>query len=350
MDSSKNSGPESSDFGSCDDSSGSDDHFYENFADVVNKTKTKVVKPRRDFSNLSRFEYRPLHEYARGKAKQTGREFKAGVMTELVAARRQKPGTQKLFIPMHGSLSFMNKPVCKDAYRRLHFIPIGTWEKWHAVACGGDVLITKKNDENLCLFSKDNLYADPTNLNWACFLEYAEHEILPWAESQPQNAQLHMKALRPAECFGCCKFKRGGVYQVKFTQFRMHLRSYLRLKEIKMRKRKDCAGKCTKCEVQSKQRRAAKTPKDLEDWKQFHDKHTEDYRFERSAYNSRRADGSNVFGSTDSFGFDGAANNNTVCPHFPVKVKTTSDKAGSFYHLHVQAVVMHGTVLYRCAC
>ncbi|KAK3268818.1 hypothetical protein CYMTET_22696 [Cymbomonas tetramitiformis] len=164
MGSSKNSGTESSDFGSCDSSSGSDDYFYENFTGVVNKKKTKVAKPRRgscmpsffcDSSeedarvpregvptkrlygpndiqeNLSKiaglvkeeeecqcgrrcllqFEYRPLHEYARGKAKQTGREFKARLMTELVAARRQKRGTQKLFIPMYGSLFFMNKPV-----------------------------------------------------------------------------------------------------------------------------------------------------------------------------------------------------------------------------------------------
>eukprot|EP00854_Cymbomonas_tetramitiformis_P034567 gene34567-biopygen33491 len=136
--------------------------------------------------------------------------------------------------------------------------------------------------------------------------------------------------------------------KVQNTQFRKYLREYLRVKHITMRKQKDCAGKCTTCEILTKQRRAVKDVHDLEDWKTLDDAHRSDYRNERARYNNTRADSSNPFGLSDSYCFDGAANNNTVCPHFPVKVKAMSDKAGGFSHLHLQWVVMHGNVLCMC--
>ncbi|KAK3243332.1 hypothetical protein CYMTET_47002 [Cymbomonas tetramitiformis] len=198
-------------------------------------------------------------------------------------------------------------------------------------------------------WGKAQLYDDPSNLNWSYFLGYADAEIKPLAEPQPQNAKLQMNPVRPADCCAAYHLCRQGVYEVQETQFRKYLRAYLRMHVITMRKRKDyCAGKCTTCEVLAKQRRAVKTREDLEDWKTLNDEHRNDYRVERATCNSTRADSANKFGLSDSFGFDGAANNNTVCPHFPVKEKAMSDKAGGFFHLHLQAVVLHGEVLCMC--
>jgi len=359
-------------------SSGSEDYYYETVEDFICKTKT--INPRKakrsepeaesktsgygpnntaesvtkigdlmDPANecrcgrrcLSQFEYRPVQAYLREKSTLNGRQFKENIVAELTRARRFKPGSQKLEIEMFDSLTFLGKKVCKDAFRRLHFIPESTWFKWHAHVCGGGMLESTRK-RNL------TLYNDPTNLNWTYFLEYAAHELLPLAEPQPQNGKLQMNPIRPADCYAAYKLMRRGVYQVKITQFRKYLREYLRAKHITMRKRKDCAGKCTTCEILTKQRRAVKDLEDLEDWKTLNDAHRSDYRNERAQYNNTRADSANQFGISDSYCFDGAANNNTVCPHFPVKVKAMSDKAGSFFHLHLQAVVMHGTVLCMC--
>ncbi|KAK3237785.1 hypothetical protein CYMTET_52167 [Cymbomonas tetramitiformis] len=250
---------------------------------------------------LSQFEYRPVQAYLREKSTLNGRQFKENIVAELTRARRFKPGSQKLEIEMFDSLTFLGKKVCKDAFRRLHFIPESTWFKWHAHVCGGGMLESTMK-RNL------TLYNDPTNLNWTYFLEYAAHELLPLAEPQPQNGKLQMNPIRPADCYAAYKLMRRGVYQ----------------------------------------RRAVKDLEDLEDWKTLNDAHRSDYRNERAQYNNTRADSANQLGISDSYCFDGAANNNTVCPHFPVKVKAMSDKAGSFFHLHLQAVVMHGTVLCMC--
>jgi len=279
-----------------------------------------------------------LETYLQEKSKLDGRQFKESIIAELTRARSFKPRSLKLEIKMFDSLSFLGKKVCKDAFRRLHFIPLSTWFKWHAHVCGGDI-------EESTRRRNATLYTDPTNLNWTYFLEYAAHEILPLAEPQPQNGKLQMSPIRPADCYAAYKLMRRGVYQVQPTQFCKYLREYLRAKNVTMRKRKDCAGKCTTCEILTKQRRAVKDVHDLEDWKTLDDAHRSDYRSERVRYNNTRADSSNPFGLSDSYCFDGAANNNTVCPHFPVKVKAMSDKAGGFFHLHLQGVVMHGTVL-----
>ena len=290
---------------------------------------------------LKQFDFRPIQESLYEKGKLTGAEFKKNILAELVSARRFKPNSNKLFIEMKAHLSFRGLSVCKEAYRRLHFIPLSTWDKWHAKVCGGEILEDGK-------VGRKTAYNDPSNLNWSYFVEYAHQEILPLAEPQPQHGQLQMNPLRPADCFAAYQLLRQGVYQVEITQFKMYLREYLKEKKISIRKRKDCAGKCNTCEELTKQRREVKSREDLQDWKDLTDSHTKDYRSEREAYNQRRADGTNDFGTMDSYGFDGAANNNTICPHFPVKVKSMSDKAGSFFHLHLQAVVMHGFVLYMC--
>ena len=290
---------------------------------------------------LRQFEYRPLMESLLEKGKLSGAEFKQKILAELTLSRRFKEKSTKLTIDMYGHLSVMDKTVCKDAYRRLHFIPLGTWNKWHAKVCGNEVYEDDKKGVKAP-------YNDPSNMNWAYFMEYADLEIYPLAERQPQNATLQCNPLRPADLYANYCIRRAGAYEVQLTQFRKYLREYLLTKQIFMRKRKDCAGKCTICEVLTKQRREVKTRQDLLDWKELNDKHQKDYRTERESYNKRRADGSNTFGTTDSYCFDGAANNNTVCPHFPVKVKSMSDKAGSFFHLHLQAVVMHGVVLFMC--
>ncbi|KAK3269070.1 hypothetical protein CYMTET_22461 [Cymbomonas tetramitiformis] len=253
-------------------SSGSEDYYYETVEDFLGKTKT--IKPRKAKSSepeaepktsgygpnntaenltkigdlmdpaneckcgrrcLSQFEYRPVQTYLREKFTLNGRQFKENIIAELTRAHRFKPGSQKLEIEMSDSLTFLGKKVCKDAFRRLHFIPESTWFKWHAHVCGGGMLESTSR-------RNATLYNDPTNLNWTYFLEYAAHEILPLAEPQPQNGKLQMSPIRPADCYAAYKLMRRGVYQVQVTQFRKYLREYLRAKHITMRKRKDCAG------------------------------------------------------------------------------------------------------------
>ncbi len=56
------------------------------------------------------------------KAKLTGAEFKKKIIAELVSARRFKPNSNKMFIEMKAHLTFTGISVCKEAYRRLHFL------------------------------------------------------------------------------------------------------------------------------------------------------------------------------------------------------------------------------------
>ncbi|KAK3249002.1 hypothetical protein CYMTET_41561 [Cymbomonas tetramitiformis] len=315
-----------------------------NIQECISKTH-ELLDPKKECkcgaNCFKQFDFRPIQESLLEKSKLTGAEFKTKIIAELVSARRFKPDSNKLFIEMKAHLTFRGISVCKEAYQRLHFIPLSTWDKWHAKVCGCDILEDGK-------VGRKPSYNDPTNKNWSYFAEYASQEILPLAEPQPQHGKLQMNPLRPADCFAAYQLMRKGVYQVEIAQFKMYLREYLKEQKISIRKRKDCAGKCNTREELTKQRREVNSREDLQDWKDLTDSHTKDYRSEREAYNQRRADGTNVFGTMDSYGFDGAANNNTICPHSPVKVKSMSDKAGSFFHLHLQAVVMHGFVLYMC--
>ncbi|KAK3234475.1 hypothetical protein CYMTET_55282 [Cymbomonas tetramitiformis] len=297
----------------------------------ASRIKRRIQTPKQTrkpcVASYKEFDFRPIQESLLEKGKLTGAELKKKILAELVSARRFKPNSNKLFIEMKAHLTFRGISVCKEAYRRLHFIPLSTWDKWHAKVCGGEILEDGK-------VGRKPTYNDPTNKNWSYFAEYAYQEILSLAEPQPQHGKLQMNPLRPADCFAAYQLMRKGVYQVEITQFKMYLREYLKEQKISIRTRKDCAGKCNTCEELTKQRREVKSREDLQDWTDLTDSHTKDYRSEREAYNQRRADGTNVFGTMDSYTFDRAANNNTICTHFPVKVKSMSDKAGSFFHLY----------------
>jgi hypothetical protein len=235
------------------------------------------------------------------------------------------------------ALTINNVAVCKEAFRVAWDISMPTWNRIHAEAIKGIDYHRSRLPRAL-----SNKRATFNAWFWNYLLAHVP-------ESQPQNGQLQISPIRVRSMYALYMFEKN-QQGPHISAFRRFVRQSLKENNVRIRKRKDCAGKCLTCvEIDDFWRKSMNNPDMREYCARQHWRHVEEFKEERRLYNARRALGEDPHQAEyDSMVTDGAANKNTQCPHMPQQAKGIHEKISGFFSLHLQLTCIHGALMVFC--
>ena len=292
------------------------------------------------------FQYHSYANNIQHKKQLTQKEFKCLMMKTLEAAVVRDVKTGARLIPDGVPFKFNEKLVCPTSFRNLWGLTSASYFRYKndVLQAGG-------------VFPDTKVFREPQKTKLlkvtACYEAFKDWAMLHFLKGLPQDMPASGAKQITAPDYDVLfkSYVERCPLPVQVVQgvFREFCTRLLGEEKVIVRKKIEVTGMCTTCDDLGAQKHRLQyaDPNPIEyraylERKQYHET---THKFQRDEYDKRRRDGSDPGGECDSIALDGAANQNTVVPHAPHKVKSLNEKKQHFFNLHLQLTILHGTRL-----
>ena len=292
------------------------------------------------------FQYHSYANNIQHKKQLTQKEFKCLMMKTLEAAVVRDVKTGARLIPDGVPFKFNEKLVCPTSFRNLWGLTSASYFRYKndVLQAGG-------------VFPDTKVFREPKKTKLlkvtACYEAFKDWAMLHFLKGLPQDMPASGAKQITAPDYDVLfkSYVERCPLPVQVVQgvFREFCTRLLGEEKVIVRKKIEVTGMCTTCDDLGAQKHrlqyADPNPIEYQAYLERKQYHETTHKFQRDEYDKRRRDGSDPGGECDSIALDGAANQNTVVPHAPHKVKSLNEKKQHFFNLHLQLTILHGTRL-----